>query len=94
MALKVLPQGLATDPERRARFEREAQALAALNHPNIAAIFGLEDSTDQMALIMELCDRICVLDQGRTLAEGTPAEIRSNLDVAAAYLGETPVAEE
>jgi branched-chain amino acid transport system ATP-binding protein len=47
-----------------------------------------------MALIMELCDRICVLDQGRTLAEGTPAEIRANLDVAAAYLGEAPVAEE
>ena len=44
-----------------------------------------------MALIMELCDRIHVLDQGTTLAEGTPAEIRSNLDVAAAYLGERPV---
>jgi branched-chain amino acid transport system ATP-binding protein len=47
-----------------------------------------------MALIMEICDRIHVLDQGRTLAEGAPAEIRSNLDVAAAYLGETAVAEE
>ena len=44
-----------------------------------------------MALIMELCDRIHVLDQGVTLAEGTPVEIRSNLDVAAAYLGERPV---
>ena len=42
-----------------------------------------------MALIMEVCDRIHVLDQGTTLAEGTPAEIRANLDVAAAYLGET-----
>ena len=47
-----------------------------------------------MALIMETCDRIQVLDQGNVLAEGTPAEIRANLDVAAAYLGETPVAEE
>jgi ABC-type branched-subunit amino acid transport system ATPase component len=47
-----------------------------------------------MALIMETCDRIVVLDQGRTLAEGTPTEIRANLDVAAAYLGETPVPEE
>jgi branched-chain amino acid transport system ATP-binding protein len=47
-----------------------------------------------MALIMETCDRIQVLDQGTVLAEGTPAEIRVNLDVAAAYLGETPVAEE
>jgi branched-chain amino acid transport system ATP-binding protein len=42
-----------------------------------------------MALIMESCDRIHVLDEGRTLAEGTPADIRANLDVAAAYLGES-----
>ena len=42
-----------------------------------------------MALIMEVCDRIHVLDQGTLLAEGTPVEIRANLDVAAAYLGET-----
>ena len=47
-----------------------------------------------MALIMDTCDRIQVLDQGSVLAEGTPAEIRQNLDVAAAYLGETPVPEE
>jgi branched-chain amino acid transport system ATP-binding protein len=46
-----------------------------------------------MALVMGVCDRIHVLDQGRTLAAGTPDEIRGNLDVAAAYLGETPVAE-
>jgi branched-chain amino acid transport system ATP-binding protein len=45
-----------------------------------------------MALVMEVCDRIHVLDQGRTLASGTPGEIRGNLDVAAAYLGETAVA--
>ncbi len=44
-----------------------------------------------MALIMEVCDRIVVLDQGLVLAEGTPAEIRANLDVAAAYLGESAV---
>jgi branched-chain amino acid transport system ATP-binding protein len=44
-----------------------------------------------MALVMGVCDRIHVLDQGRTLAAGTPQEIRGNLDVAAAYLGETPV---
>jgi branched-chain amino acid transport system ATP-binding protein len=47
-----------------------------------------------IALIMETCDRIQVLDQGTVLAEGTPGEIRANLDVAAAYLGETPVPEE
>ena len=44
-----------------------------------------------MALIMEVCDRIHVLDQGTMLAAGTPAEIRANLDVAAAYLGESAV---
>jgi branched-chain amino acid transport system ATP-binding protein len=47
-----------------------------------------------MALVMSVCDRIHVLDQGRTLAEGTPAEVRGNLDVAAAYLGETAVTED
>jgi len=41
--------------------------------------------------VMEVCDRIHVLDQGRTLAQGTPAEIRANLDVTAAYLGESAV---
>ena len=46
-----------------------------------------------MALVMEVSDRIHVLDQGKTLADGAPAEIRGNLDVAAAYLGESAVAE-
>jgi branched-chain amino acid transport system ATP-binding protein len=46
-----------------------------------------------MALIMDVCDRILVLDQGRMLAEGSPGEIRGNLDVAAAYLGESAVHE-
>jgi branched-chain amino acid transport system ATP-binding protein len=44
-----------------------------------------------MALIMDVCDRIQVLDQGRMLAAGTPEEIRTNVDVAAAYLGESAV---
>jgi branched-chain amino acid transport system ATP-binding protein len=47
-----------------------------------------------MALIMDVCDRIHVLDQGRTLAEGPPDAIRGNLDVVAAYLGESAVHED
>ncbi|HKE43443.1 MAG TPA: hypothetical protein VKB41_02780, partial [Steroidobacteraceae bacterium] len=44
VALKILPEAVGDDPDRLARFEREAQALAAINHPNIAAIYGLEDA--------------------------------------------------
>ena len=56
VALKVLPDSFAHDPERLARFTREAQTLAALNHPNIAAIFGLEESGGVRALVMELVE--------------------------------------
>jgi serine/threonine protein kinase len=45
VAIKVLPEELAKDPDRAARFQREAKLLASLNHPNIAAIYGLEEST-------------------------------------------------
>src|SRR5580658_9971923 len=50
VAIKILPAALAQDPERLARFEREAKVLASLNHPNIAQIYGVEDR----ALVMEL----------------------------------------
>jgi serine/threonine protein kinase/Tol biopolymer transport system component len=56
VALKVLPSDVAADPERLARFEREAQTLAALNHPNIAHIHGLEESGGVYALVMELVE--------------------------------------
>jgi serine/threonine protein kinase/Tfp pilus assembly protein PilF len=56
IALKVLPEQVAADPERLARFTREAQTLAALNHPNIAHIYGLEESADVRALVMELVE--------------------------------------
>ena len=56
VALKVLPDLFADDPERLARFQREAQVLAALNHPNIAAIYGLEESGGVRALVMELVE--------------------------------------
>jgi len=52
VAIKVLPQILANDPERLARFEREAKVLASLNHPNIAHIYGIEER----ALVMELVE--------------------------------------
>jgi eukaryotic-like serine/threonine-protein kinase len=56
VAIKVLPEAFAQDPERVARFEREAKTLAALNHPNIAIIHGLEKSQGTYALVMELVD--------------------------------------
>ncbi|MGH9599593.1 MAG: protein kinase domain-containing protein [Terracidiphilus sp.] len=62
VALKVLPQAFAEDPYRMARFEREAQFLASLNHAKIAAIYGLEESGSTRALVMELVE-------GPTLAE-------------------------
>src|SRR5712692_9978418 len=62
VAIKVLPDSLSKDPERLARFSREAQVLAALNHPNIAHIHGFEDSTVVPALVMELVE-------GPTLAD-------------------------
>ena len=56
VALKVLASSVAADPDRLARFRREAQVLAALNHPNIAAIYGFEDSGPTHALVMELVE--------------------------------------
>jgi len=54
VAIKILPAALAQDPERLARFEREAKVLASLNHPNIAQIYGIEESSGIPALVMEL----------------------------------------
>jgi serine/threonine-protein kinase len=56
VALKVLPVAFASDPDRMSRFQREAQLLAALNHPNIAAIYGLEDAGAQQAIVMEMVE--------------------------------------
>ena len=56
VALKVLPEIFARDAERMARFEREAQVLASLNHPNIAGLYGLEESGGVRALVMELVE--------------------------------------
>ncbi len=54
VAIKVLPTAVAQDRERLARFEREAKVLASLNHPNIAQIYGFEESGETRALVMEL----------------------------------------
>src|SRR5579863_4551681 len=62
VALKVLPAAMANDAERMARFQREAQVLASLNHPSIASIYGLEDSGGVRALVIELVE-------GPTLAD-------------------------
>src|SRR5688572_23437503 len=62
VAVKVLPEAFAHDPERLARFEREARTLAALNHPNIAHVYGLEESGGIHGLVMELVE-------GPTLAD-------------------------
>src|SRR5438132_11032619 len=56
VAIKVLPDAFANDPERIARFHREAQAIAALNHPNIAAIYDLEESNRTKFLVLELVE--------------------------------------
>jgi eukaryotic-like serine/threonine-protein kinase len=67
VAIKILPDALAQDPERLARFEREAKVLASLNHPNIAQIYGIEDR----AIVMELVD-------GESLQGPLPVEIALN----------------
>ena len=56
VAIKVLPESFAIDADRVARFTREAQVLASLNHPNIAAIYGIEESGSTRALVMELVE--------------------------------------
>jgi eukaryotic-like serine/threonine-protein kinase len=78
VALKVLPERFASDPDRMARFTREAQTLAALNHPNIAHIHGLEESGGVRALIMEL---VGGEDLARRLVRG-PIPLDEALSVA------------
>jgi len=75
VAIKVLPADFATDPERLARFEREAKLLAQLNHPHIAGIYGLEEADGTLFIAME-----CV--EGATLAEKIEAEGRVEVEEA------------
>ena len=64
VALKILPEAFASDPDRLARFQREAQVLASLNHPNIAAIHGLEESEGTKALVAPNGERFLMIKQG------------------------------
>src|SRR5262249_41321421 len=78
VAIKVLPETFAADTDRLARFRREAQLLAALNHPHVAAIYGLEESSGVEALVLELVP-------GETLAERLakgPVPVEEALDIA------------
>ena len=95
-------RALATDP-RYVLMDEPAAGLPEAETPAFAEVVrsvrddhgaGVLLIDHNMALIMTVCDRIHVLDQGMTLAEGAPAEIRLNLDVAAAYLGESAVHDE
>jgi len=78
VAIKVLPAAFTEDRERLQRFEREAQLLAQLHHPNIASIFGLEDSGSTKALVMELVEGPTLADR---LAQGSLA-IEESLSIA------------
>src|SRR5215468_11827392 len=78
VAIKVLPDTFAQDPDRVARFEREAKTLASLNHPNIAIIHGLEKSQGIYALVMELVEGA---DLSQRIARG-PIPIDEALPIA------------
>ena len=81
VAIKVLPSSLATDSDRLARFAREARLLAALNHPHIATIHGLEEAEGAPALVMELVEGPTLAE---TLASGSRGTEKSGLPLAEA----------
>src|SRR5499427_5625350 len=78
VALKILPAEFAADPDRLARFKREAQVLASVNHPNIGAIFGFEDGDGVHALVLELVDGPTLADR---IVEG-PLPVDEALPIA------------
>jgi len=86
VAIKILPEAFADDSDRVARFQREARTLAALNHPNIAGIYGLEESAGVTALVMELVDGEDLSDKIRSgaghRASGTGMPLDEALPIA------------
>jgi Tol biopolymer transport system component len=84
VALKVLPDAFAADPERMARFRREAQVLASLNHPNIGAIYGLEEMDGVHALVLELIEGDTLSDRLRRGPMSTDEALPVAIQIAAA----------
>jgi serine/threonine protein kinase len=78
VAIKILPEHFTSDPDRRARFAREARVLATLNHPNIAAIYGLEESNGMTALVLELVEGMTLADR---IARG-PLKVSQTVAIA------------
>ena len=75
VALKILPKAFPSAAERLARFQREAQVLASLNHPGIAAIYGIEEADDTRALVLELVGYATSLRPRRSNAGVSPGSI-------------------
>jgi serine/threonine protein kinase len=90
VTLKVVPTALTSDPDRLARFQREAEVLASLNHPNIAQIHGLEESDHTRALVMELVEGATLAD----CAANGPLPIEEVLPIARQIAGALEVAHE
>ena len=84
VAIKVLPEEFAKDAERLARFEREAKLLASLNHPNIAAIYGLEENEGTRLLVLELVEGDTLADQIRRGPIGVEQSLKLALQIAEA----------
>ena len=84
VALKILPPLFAADPDRRARFTREAHVLASLNHPHIASIYGIEESEGVIALVLELVEGPTLAERIEALrAKGSGLPIDEALAIAA-----------
>ncbi len=78
VAIKVLPPAFTSDPDRVARFDREARILASLNHPHIGAIYGLQNTDGRQALVLELVEGPTLADR---LSQG-PVPVAESLDIA------------